>query len=66
MITCMARQILNDRSVHITVFNLENDMIQAIFQSYMLKDPDNHYDYQVIEVNSAQAIKKNLNLKHNT
>ena len=64
MITRMARQTLNDKSVRVIIFDLENDMVQAIFQSYMSEDPGDHYDYQVIEVNSAQVIKKDLNLKH--
>src|SRR5205809_3299320 len=33
-ITCMIRQTLNDRSVHVIVFNSENDLIQTIFQAY--------------------------------
>ena len=49
----MTRQTLNNRSVRVTVFNLENDMVQATFQSYTPGDPGNHYGYQVIEVNSA-------------
>src|SRR5437762_1660355 len=32
IIICMIRQTLNDESVHITVFNSENNLIQAIFQ----------------------------------
>ena len=66
MITRMVRQILNNESVHVTMFNPENDMVQVTFQLYMSGDPGDHYDYQVIEVNSTQAIKKDLNLKHNT
>ena len=51
IITCMIRQTLNDESVCVTVFNLENDLIQAIFQAYASDDVSDHYKYQVIEIN---------------
>ena len=44
-ITRMTRQTLNNRSVHVTVFDSENDMIQATFQPYTPEDPDDYYDY---------------------
>ena len=65
-ITRMARQTLNDGSVRVTVFDPENDMVQATFQPYTPGDPGDRYGYQVIEVNSAQAIKKDLNSKRGT
>ena len=45
MIMCMARQILNNESVCVIIFNLENDMVQAIFQLYTPGDPGDHYNY---------------------
>ena len=44
-ITRMIRQILNNELMHVTVFDLENDIIQATFQLYISGDPDNHYGY---------------------
>ena len=61
----MIRQTLNDRSVHVTVFNSENDLIQAIFQAYASDDVDDCYEYQVIEINTIQSIEKHLNMTHN-
>ena len=60
----MIRQTLNDRSVHVTVFNSENDLIQAIFQAYVLNDINNYYEFQVVEINTIQSVKKHLNVKH--
>jgi len=65
-ITCMIRQTLNDESVHVIIFNSENDSIQAIFQAYALNDVDDHYEYQVIEINTIQSIRKHLNTTCNT
>src|SRR5204862_7231725 len=65
-ITCMIRQTLNDRSIHIIIFNSENDLIQAIFQTYASDDVDDHYKYQVIEINTIQSIRKHLNMIHDT
>ena len=62
----MIRQTLNDRSVCVTVFNLENDLIQTIFQTYVLSDVSDHYEYQMIEINIIQSIKKHLNVIHDT
>ena len=62
----MIRQTLNDRSVHVTVFDSENDLIQAIFQAYALNDVDDCYEYQVIEINTIQSIRKHLNMTHDT
>ena len=62
----MIRQTLNDRSVHVTVFNSENDLIQAIFQAYASDDISNHYEFQVIEINIIQSVKKHLNMTCNT
>ena len=47
----MIRQTLNDRLICVTVFDSENDLIQTIFQAYALNDVDNHYEYQMIEIN---------------
>ena len=38
-VTHIAQQTLNDKSVCVTIFDLNDDAIQAIFQSYM---PDDH------------------------
>ena len=62
----MIRQTLNDKSVHITVFNSENNLIQAIFQAYVSDDINNYYEYQVIEINTIQSIEKHLNMIHDT
>ena len=61
---CMIRQILNDRLVYVTVFDSENDLIQAIFQAYASDDVSDHYEYQVIEINTIQSIRKHLNVTH--
>ena len=61
----MIRQTLNDRSVYVTVFNSENDLIQIIFQIYVSNDVNNHYEYQVIEINTIQSIEKHLNMMYN-
>ena len=47
----MIRQTLNDKSIHVTVFNSENDLIQAIFQAYASDNVDDHYEYQIIKIN---------------
>ena len=60
----MIRQTLNDRSVCVIIFNLENDLIQAIFQAYVLNDVSDHYEYQMIEINIIQSIEKHLNMMH--
>ena len=62
----MIRQTLNDRSVHVIIFNSENDLIQAIFQAYVSDDVNDHYEYQVIEINIIQSIEKHLNMMHST
>ncbi len=49
---CMTKQTLNNRLIYVTVFNSENDSIQAIFQAYALNNINNHYEYQVIEINT--------------
>ena len=61
----MIRQTLNDESVYITVFDSENDLIQAIFQAYALNDVDDYYEYQMIEINIIQSTEKHLNMIHN-
>ena len=62
----MIRQTLNDESVCVTVFDSENDSIQTIFQAYASDDVDDHYEYQVIEINIIQSIEKHLNATHST
>ena len=62
----MIRQILNDESVHVIVFNSENDLVQAIFQAYVSNDIDDYYEYQVIEINTIQLIRKHLNITCST
>ena len=57
----MIRQTLNDESVCVTVFDSENDLIQAIFQAYASDDVSDHYKYQMIKINIIQSIKKHLN-----
>ena len=61
-ITCMIRQTLNNESVHITVFNSENDLIQAIFQAYASNNVNDHYEYQMIKINTIQLTEKHLNM----
>ena len=39
--------------------------IQTIFQAYALSDVDDHYEYQVIEINTIQSIRKYLNVTCN-
>ena len=60
----MTRQTLNDESVHVIIFDPENDSIQATFQSYSSDDFSDRYEYQVIKINTIQSVKKNLNMKH--
>ena len=62
----MIRQTLNDESVCVTVFNSENDSIQAIFQAYALSDVSDCYEYQMIEINTIQSIRKHLNVMCDT
>ena len=62
----MIRQTLNDELIHVTVFNSENDSIQAIFQVYVLNDVSDHYEYQIIKINIIQSIRKHLNMIHDT
>ena len=62
----MIRQTLNNKSVHVIVFNSENDSIQTIFQAYASDDVDDCYEYQVIEINTIQSTKKHLNVTHDT
>ena len=62
----MIRQILNDESVHVIIFNSENDLIQAIFQAYALNDVSDCYEYQVIKINIIQSIEKHLNVMCDT
>ena len=62
----MIKQTLNDESVHVIVFDSENDSIQTIFQAYALSDVDDHYEYQVIEINTIQSIRKHLNMMCST
>ena len=45
------RQTLNDKLIYITVFDSENDSIQAIFQAYALNDVSDYYEFQMIEIN---------------
>ena len=61
----MIRQTLNDESVYVIIFNSENDSVQAIFQTYVSDDIDDYYEYQVIEINTIQSIRKHLNMMHN-
>src|SRR5438046_6896149 len=55
-VTRMARQTLNDESIHVTVFDLKNDSIQATFQSYSSSNFDDRYEYQVVEANIIQSV----------
>ena len=61
----MIKQILNDKSVHVTVFDSENNSIQTIFQAYASDDVSDHYEYQMIKINIIQSIRKHLNMIHN-
>ena len=60
----MIRQTLNDRLICVTVFDSENDLIQIIFQAYASDDVSDCYEYQVIEINIIQSIRKHLNVTH--
>src|SRR5437773_922208 len=60
----MIRQILNNESVHVIVFNSENNSIQTIFQAYALSNVSDCYEYQMIEINTIQSIRKYLNEIH--
>ena len=62
----MIKQTLNDKSVHVIVFNLKNNLIQTIFQIYVSDDVDDYYKYQIIKINIIQSIRKHLNVIHNT
>ena len=62
----MIRQTLNDELIHVTVFDSENNLIQTIFQAYAPGDVSDHYEYQVIEINTIQSIRKHLNMTHST
>ena len=62
----MIRQTLNNRSVYVIIFNSENDSIQTIFQAYVSDNINDHYEYQVIEINIIQSIRKHLNTIYNT
>ena len=57
---------MNDESIHVIIFNSENDLIQAIFQAYALKDINDWYEFQVIEINIIQSVEKHLNVKYDT
>ena len=61
-ITHIIRQTLNDKLIHVTVFDSENDLIQTIFQAYVLNDVDDYYKYQVIKINTIQSTEKHLNM----
>ena len=41
----MIRQTLNNELVCVTVFNSENDSVQAIFQAYISDNINNYYEY---------------------
>ena len=56
MITRMARQTLNDRSVRVTIFNLNDDMTQATFQPYAPDDCDDWRECKIIEYHAVQFI----------
>ena len=60
----MIRQTLNNESVHVIIFNSENDLIQTIFQVYTLNNVDDCYEYQMIKINTIQSIEKHLNTTH--
>ncbi len=62
----MARQTLNDGSVRVTVFDPENDSIQATFQAYAPGDVGDRYGYQVVEVNTIHPTGKHLNATRGT
>ena len=56
---------MNDESVHVTVFNLENDLIQTIFQAYASDNVSDYYEYQMMKTNTIQSIRKYLNVTCN-
>ena len=58
----MIKQTLNNKLICVIVFDLENDLIQTIFQTYASDDVDDCYEYQVIEINTIQLTEKHLNM----
>ena len=60
------KEYLNDELVCVTIFDPENDSIQATFQLYSSGDFSDRYEYQVIKINTIQSVKKNLNMKCDT
>ena len=62
----MARQMLNDGFICVTVFNSENDSMQATFQVYAPGKAGDCYEYQVVEANMIQLIEKNLKVECGT
>lgn len=65
-VTRMARQTLNDGSVRVTVFDLENDAIQTTFRPYAPGDSGDRFGYQVVEANIVESIKQYLNAQCGT
>ncbi len=62
----MARQMLNNELVRVTIFNSENNVIQTIFQLYAPDNVGDYYEYQVIKVNIVQLIENYLNMSCGT
>ena len=54
-VTHMARQMLNDESVCVTIFDSEDDIVQTIFQSYTPEDTGNCFNYKIVETYNIQA-----------
>ena len=47
-VTCMLRQIMNNESVQLIIFNSENDSCQTIFQVYKSGDARNKQEYEMM------------------
>ena len=57
IITCMLRQIMNDESVQLIIFDSENNLCQTTFQVYKPGDAGDKQEYKIMQ----KSIHKNLN-----
>src|SRR5215471_16182827 len=57
IVTCMLRQIMNDESVQLIIFDSENDSCQTIFQVYKSDDAGDKRGYKMMQ----KSIHENLN-----
>src|SRR5215471_18053457 len=57
IITYMLRQIMNDESVQLIIFDSENNLCQTTFQVYKPGDAGDKQEYKIMQ----KSIHKNLN-----